>query len=46
MVSGQNTYPYELGTSLRDLVSVELRVLTYDFIGDSPEASILDVLQK
>jgi hypothetical protein len=46
MVSGQNTYPYTLGTSLRDLVNVELRVLTYDFIGDSPEASILDALQK
>ena len=45
MVAGQNTYPYTLGQSLRDLLSVELRVLTYDFIGDSPEASILDPKQ-
>lgn len=46
MVSGQNTYPYTLGTTLRELVTVELRVLTYDFIGDSPEANILDALQN
>lgn len=46
MVAGQNTYPYTLGQSLRDLLSVELRVLTYDFIGDSTEPDIFDVLQK
>jgi len=46
MVAGQNTYPYKVGRSVRDLLTVELRVLTYDFIGDSPEAGILGVLQK
>lgn len=46
MVYGQNTWPYTLGENVKDLVGVELRVLTYDFIGDSPEASFLDALQK
>lgn len=46
MVTGQNTWPYTVGRQVRDLIDVEIRVLTYDFVGDSPESNILDVMQK
>ena len=39
--------PYKLGDGyMSALVEVELKILTYDFVGDSPESNILDVLQK
>lgn len=38
---------YRLGDGyLRALVEVEMKVLTYDFVGDGPESNILDILQK
>jgi len=46
MLTGQNTYPWTPGQSVRDLIDVEIRVLTYDFVADSPDSSIFDVLQK
>jgi S1-C subfamily serine protease len=43
----QERRPYTLGDGyMSALVKVELKILTYDFVGDSPESSILDVLQK
>ncbi|MSU62639.1 MAG: serine protease [Pedosphaera sp.] len=40
-------YPYKLGDGyLTALVEIELKLLTYDFVGDTPDSSILDVLQK
>lgn len=39
----RNRYPYKLGDGyLTALVDVELRVLTYDFINDSPSKNVLD----
>ena len=39
--------PYRLGDGyLTADVDMELRVLTYDFVGDSPEATLLDSIQK
>jgi len=39
-------YPYNLGDGyLTTLVDVELRLLTYDFVPDSNDAGVLDLLQ-
>ncbi len=39
----RNRYPYKLGDGyLTVLVDVELRVLTYDFVNDSPGINVLD----
>lgn len=39
--------PYHLGDGyLTAHVDMELRVLTYDFVGDSPESTLLDSIQK
>jgi S1-C subfamily serine protease len=46
MLDGQKLWPYTLGMQVTALIDVELKVLTYDFVGDSPESRILDVLQK
>jgi hypothetical protein len=43
----REVFPYQLGDGyLNALVDVELKVLTYDFAGDSAESSILDGLQQ